>query len=244
MTRERVLLMCGMLMASFLGGAAATVLSSTEAEAQGPQVVTATQINLVDDAGRLRGILSGRDQRGLVSIAFYDVDGQIRGLVGAGENGNMELRFLGAGGENRLSARVQGENALLVVGDEGGRNTTLAYAGGTPVVSLAHGAQSRLQMQLGPEGAPSVDLLTSGRQRGVSLAVDATDAPFITLHGAAGRQRIAMAVVQDSAVINVADSSQRPRLVVGVSADGRPSVTVLDAGGQATAVFPDAGSGR
>ena len=239
----RVLTTCGMLFASFLGGAAATLLFNVEAGAQGPQVVTATQVNLVDDAGRLRGILSGRDERGLASMAFYDADGQVRGLLGTREDGTPELRFFGAAGESRLSAVVQGEDTLVIVGDERNRNMALAYAGGTPVISMAHAAQSRLQMQLATDGAPNVDLLSSNRQRGVSLAVDATDAPFVTLHGAAGRQRIAMGVVQDSAVINLADS-QRPRLVVGVAADGRPSVAVLDAGGQAVAIFPGLEDGR
>ena len=243
MTRERVLMTCGMLVASFLGGAAATFLFQGEVGAQGPQVVTTTQVNLVDDEGRLRGILSARDERGLASIAFYDADGQLRGLVGTREDGTPELRFLGAGGESRLSAIVQGEDTLVVVGDEGNRNMALGYSGGTPVLSMAHAARSRLQMQLGPDGAPNVDLLSSGRQRGVSLAVDATDAPFVTLHDASGHQRIAMGVAQDSAVINVADS-QRPRLVVGVAADGRPSVTVLDEGGQAVAIFPGVEDGR
>ena len=61
MKHERVLLAGMLLAASFCGGALATLLLGGQVEAQGPRAVTTPQVNLVDAAGTLRGVLSASD---------------------------------------------------------------------------------------------------------------------------------------------------------------------------------------
>ena len=234
MTQERLGTVVAGLVAGLVGGLAATLLTSG-AQAQA-DVVTARQVNLVDDSGRLRGVLSGRDERGLASIAFYDPQGQVRGVFGAEDDGTPVVRLLDTGGQRRLVAEVQGESALVVVGEQDGRNGMLASIGGTPVLSLADRGRSRLQMQLADDGAPSLDLLTTQGQRGARVVVDSSDAPVVTLYEE-GTRRVALAVIQRAAVLNFSDPT-RQRLVVGVAQNGRPSISFLNENGEVAQELP------
>ena len=126
-------MIAAMLGTSFLGGAAAATLvvgGAVQAhgtqQAQGaapappaPQVLTATQINLVDGAGRLRGVLGASDERGLASIAWYDDDGQVRSLSGIGQDGTPVVQLYDPSGQPRLVASVDGETAMIVAGARG-----------------------------------------------------------------------------------------------------------------------------
>ena len=88
MAKERVWMMGCMIVASFVGGMAANLFLTTRVDAQGaPQVLTTSQLNLVDQSGRLRGILAGTDERGLSSLTFYDETGQMRGVFGIEPDG-------------------------------------------------------------------------------------------------------------------------------------------------------------
>ena len=235
MTQERLGTVVAGLAAGLVGGLAAMLLTS-DVQAQA-DVVTARQVNLVDDSGLLRGVLSGRDERGLASLAFYDSQGQVRGVFGAQDDGTPVLRLLDTGGQHRLVAEVQGESALLVVGLRGGRNGMLASVGDTPVLSLADRGRSRVQMQLAADGAPSLDLLTSQGQPGARVIVDSSDAPVVTLYEA-GTSRVALAVIQESAVLNFSDPT-RQRLVVGVAPNGRPSMSFLNENGEVVQGLPE-----
>jgi len=222
------------LAAGLVGGLASMFLTS-DVQAQA-EVVTARQFNLVDDSGHLRGVLSGRDERGLASLAFYDSQGQVRGVFGTQDDGTPVLRLLDDSGQLRLVAEVQGESALLVVGERDGRNGMLASVGDTPILSLSDRGRSRIQMQLADDGAPSLNLLTSQGQPGVGVIVSSSDASVVTLYEA-GASRVVLGVVQEAAVLNFSDST-RQRLVVGVAQNGRPSISFLNETGEVAQELP------
>jgi len=215
----------GMLAASMAGGALGGALLQGGVEAQGASVVTAAQINVVDGDGRLRAVLTGRDERGMTSLSFYDSAGQVRSVVGLESDDSPVVRLSTGTGESRLFATVSGEDALIVAGNERTATAIVGAVDGSPLVGLAQGDRPRLRMQLNDEGSPFLGMFGGDGQRAASLTVDATDAPVMTLYRD-GRSRVALGVVQDAAVLNLSDPA-RARLVVGVADTGWPSVTFL-----------------
>ena len=234
--RDAAVMAAMLVAAAFSGGALASLLLGTPAGAQGADAVTAAQINLVDADGILRGVLSARDERGQTSLALYDAGGQTRARLGVDPQGDPELELRNADGEARLAAGVTADDALLVVGDERQAHGVLGAAGGVPLLSFGAGSQARMQLQMGADGRPSVVLAGADGQRSAALSMDSEDAPLLTLYHA-GRTRLTLGVVQDAAVINVSGPGQS-RAVVGVAADGYPSVTLFDEAGEVVGAIP------
>ena len=236
MKHERVLLAGMLLAASFCGGALATLLLGGRVEAQGPRAVTTPQVNLVDAGGTLRGVLSASDERGDSSLALHDGQGQVRGLFRVAPSGAPAFALLAADGAQRFSARLAGDDTLVVVGDDRSRHSVLGSASGTPVLSFADGRRGRLQMQLGTGGAPGVVLFGADGQRSAALTVGDGDTPLLTFYES-GRPRVTLGVVQQAAVINMTGAAES-RLVIGVAGEGRASVTFVDQQGQVVAELP------
>ncbi len=236
MKHERVLLAGMLLAASFCGGALATLLLGGQVEAQSPRAVTTSQVNLVDADGVLRGVLSARDERRQASLAFYDADGRTRARLGVGPQGDPEFELRNAAGEPRLSAGVTRDDGLLIVGDERQAHGVLGSAEGIPLLSFADGRQVRIRLQMGEDGRPSVVLAGADGQRSAELSMDSDDAPLLTLYHA-GRARVRLGVVAQATVINVSGPGQS-RVVVGVAADGFPSVSLYDDAGEAIGAIP------
>lgn len=236
---RHTMLTVGMFLTSMLGGVLGSIVLDGRVSAQGADVVTATQVNIVDDAGQLRAVLTGRDERGLPSLTFYDGAGQARAVVGLGPTDVPVLRFHDGSGGHRLLATVQGDSTLVVAGEETGRTALLGSIGGTPVVSLAEGDAPRLRAQLDASGAPFLGLFDSGGQRAASLSVDSADSPFVTFYQE-GRSRAALGVVQDAAVLNLSDQD-RARLVMGVADTGWASLSFIDEAGDVIQQLPSLG---
>ena len=230
------LLAAAMVGASFLGGVAGSLLTNSRVDAQGPDVVTTTQVNLVDGAGNLRGILAGSDESGRAALALFDEAGRPRSLVGVQADGTPVLQLHGAGGETRLLASVQGEDTVLIVGQDGVGQAVLADVQGSPIVSLSDRGRSRLQLQLGVDGWPRIALSDAAGNEGASLSVSGEDRPELRL-ATEGRQRALLTVAQGATVLNLSDAAGI-RMVAGVAADGNPSVTFLDGAGEVTAQLP------
>ena len=88
MTQERVMFVGGMLAAAFVGGGLSSAVFTDRVMAQGsPSAVTTGQVNLVSRAGRIRGILSAEDERGMASLTLYDEAGQMRSALAIGPDG-------------------------------------------------------------------------------------------------------------------------------------------------------------
>ena len=230
MLPERGWLTGTVILASMVGGAVSHLVLPARLGAQGAEVVTASQVNIVDSAGRLRAVLAADDERGLASLAFYGPDGVRRGVVGAEPDGTPVLRFNNAAGVGRLAASVNDDEPVIIVGDEAARSVLIGSLGGTPIVGLFERGRTRSQMTLGERGEPRLSLFNGAGLRGVGLVVGADDAPFLSLFDAAGVQRLTMGTVDGSTVVNLGDSA-RPRLVLGVAANGRASVGFYDAEG-------------
>ena len=227
---QRVWMIGTMLLASLVGGAASNLFLTARLGAQAAEVVTASQVNIVDSGGRLRAVLAAEDERGLASLAFYGPDGAVRAVVGVEPDGTPSLRFSNSAGVARLSASVRDDEPVITVGDEAARSVLIASLGGTPVLGLSDRGRTRLQLDLGAQGEPRLSLFNSGGQRGAGLVVGADDAPFLSLFDAAGAQRLTMGTVQGSTVVNLGDGT-RPRLVLGVADNGRASVGFYDTEG-------------
>ena len=230
MLQQRGWLAGTVILASMAGGAVSHLLLPARLGAQGADVVTASQVNIVDSGGRLRAVLAGDDERGLASLAFYGPDGGLRGVVGTEPDGTPVLRFHDAAGVGLLTASVRDATPVITLGDEAARSVLIGSLGGTPVVSLVDRGRARSQMTLGEGGEPRLSLFNSAGQRGVGVVVGADDAPFVSLFDEAGAQRLAMGTIQGSTVVNLGDGA-RTRLVLGVAANGRASVGFYDAAG-------------
>ncbi|MEE2964048.1 MAG: hypothetical protein VX427_07885 [Acidobacteriota bacterium] len=238
MDGQRGWMIGAMLGASLVGGAASNVLLTTRLAAQGGDVVTASQVNLVDGSGRLTAVLSGSDERGLTALTFYGPDRSVRAVLGVESDGTPALRFADPAGAVQLSATVRGSDASVTVGDEAARSAVFGSLGGTPVLGLSHDGRARLQLELGTggqpslnlQGEPTLNLLGAPGQRAIGLSVDADGAPFLSLYDPSGAPRLVMGAVQGTTVMNLGDGT-RPRLVLGVTDQGEGTLGFYDAEG-------------
>ena len=232
-------LIVSLLCTSFLGGVCGGALvasSVVTVRAQGAQVVTTTQVNVVDPDGRLRAVLAGQDERRMASLSFYDTAGQVRGTIGIDENEMPLVRLLDQAGQSRLSAFVQDGDGLIIAGDEEAQSGVFGTAGGSPLLSLFEAGRSRVRLQVAPDGSPSLRLFDGDGRQSVGLTVGAGEAPLMTLHDQ-GQLRAAFGVQEQAVVLNMADA-QQVRLVIGVAQDGRPSVSFLSENGQLVQELP------
>lgn len=237
MVRERIVIIGLILLASFVGGASTNLLMMERVQAQGgSDVVTVSQLNVVDRGGNLRGLLTGSDERGLASLTFYDDAGRERGLFGVDANGMPVVRFMDPGGQTRLLATVRGEDAVVVAGPEGATQGLFGLVQGNPMISLGDGARGRMQLHLTPNGLPRMALADAAGEEAVSLTVGSADMPQITL-SANGQPRAIMTVAQNATLLNLYDASQT-RLIVAVAGDGQPSVSFLDQNGDIESMVP------
>ena len=232
----RRLLAAAMIGASLLGGMLGSLLMGRRVDAQVPDVVTTTQVNLVDGAGNLRGVLAGSDQAGRASLALFDGAGSVRSLVAVQADGTPVLELHGPGGETRLLASVQGEDTVLIVGEEGAGQGMIGDVQGRPILALSEGGRSRLLLHLNSEGWPGLALSDGAGNEAASLSVSDGNRPELRLN-TEGRQRALLTVAQGATVLNLSDAA-RVRMVVGVAPDGNSSVTFLDAAGGVTARLP------
>lgn len=252
-TYENLRMVAAMLGSSFLGGAAAASLlvggavgaqepqgASAAREATGapspPQVLTVTQLNLVDGSGRLRGVLAGGDERGFASLAWYGPAGQMRSLSGVGRDGTPVVQLYDASGQPRLQASVDGETAMIVAGAGNAGQGYFGAIGGSPLVTLTDGRQNRLQLLLNASGRPRALLSDDAGRPGLDLSVGGDDMPRVAL-AADGLLRGLFTVARDAAVINLRDG-ERPRLILGVAENGRPSVNFFDEEGELAVEIP------
>ena len=231
MLREGGWLAVVVIVASMVGGAVSNLLLTERLDAQGADVVTASQVNIVDSGGRLRAVLAADDELGMTSLTFYGPDGAMRGVVGAEPDGTPMLRFNNAAGVSRLTASVRGDEPVIAVGDDAALSVLIGSVGGRPIVGLSERGRMRLQMNLGGEGEPHLSLFNSAGQPGLGLVVNGDNAPVVSLFDAAGAQRLTMGIVQGSTVVNLGDGT-RVRLVLGVADNGRPSVAFYNAEGE------------
>jgi hypothetical protein len=228
-----------MLFVSFLGGVCggALVTSPTvTVRAQGAQVVTATQVNVVDQDGRLRAVLAGQDERRMASLSFYDTAGQVRGIIGIDEDEMPLVKLFNQAGQSRLSALVQGDNGLVITGDEDAHSGVFGTVGSSPLLSFLKAGRNRLGLQLAEDGSPSLRLFDGDGRQSIGMTVDPSRSSLVTFHDQ-GQLRAAFGVQEQTALLNLADT-QRMRLVIGVAQDGNPSVSFFSESGQLVQELP------
>ena len=221
----------GVLCASVLGGIFASFFMTGGVGAKTQtQVLTASQLNLVDDDGRLRMVMAGSDDRGFASISMYDQTGQVRTIVGIQSDGTPLIELRGEDGDTHLRASVEGDGARIVVGSQNSSHGLFGAVQGRPILTLSDGNQSRLQLHLSEDGLPRLALSDDSGVEAASMSVGRDDMPQLSI-SSAGQRRAVLTVAQDATVFNLSDVS-RPRLVIGVAENGRPSVNFLDESGE------------
>jgi len=89
---------------------------------------------------------------------------------------------------------------------------------------------------LSETGSPSFGLFDSDGRQSLTMTVDSSEAPLLTLHEQ-GRVRAAFGVREQTVVLNMADAQQM-RLVIGVAEDGNPSISFLSETGEILQAFP------
>jgi len=231
MSQERVSFAAAVMLAAFLGGGAASVLFSEVAGAQpSSDVVTTEQVNLVNRSGQLRGMLSGEDASGRVSIALLDESGRQRAVLAAGRDGAPMLQLYDESETLRLHLTLQDNAPAIVVSDDDGQRAILGTLNGFPALTFADGEELRAELAVGNSGFPRLHMLGPTGQPQLSMAVGDLGEPLVTLRDQAGRSRAAFGLVQDASVINLSDHSA-PRIVLGVNTDGRASLGFLDEAG-------------
>ena len=242
--RERLWILTAMLGAAVAGGVVASIVTAGVAvRAQGAgEVLTASQVNLVDGTGRLRGTLAGSDESGRASLSFLDGTGRVRATFGVQADGTPLMQLHGSGGETRLLATLQGDDAVLVVGPEGAPQGLFGAIRGAAMLTLGDGQRSRMQLLLTREGLPRAVLADATGQEAVALSVASNDMPRVAL-SVAGRPRAAVSATPDATALNLGDATAT-RLVAGVAEDGAPSVLFLDAAGEFMASLGEIETGR
>jgi hypothetical protein len=238
MTQERMALGAALLVAAFAGGGLANLVSARLGAQSPPEIVTATQVNLVDRGGRLRGILSAEDERGMASLALLDPAGRPRALLAVTPDGAPTFELYDQGQALRVHATVQGEAPVVAVETGGGRRAILGGLTGSPALTFTDGAQNRAEVGLGGNGLPSLTMFGPTGQRQVSLLVDGDSQPLLTFRDDSGRSRASLGVVQGATVVNLADPA-RVRVVLGVAADGTATISFLDDAGRLVRTLPD-----
>ena len=232
MRHERVSLIGMLLMSSFLGGlvASAALAGRVQARAQAT-VVTMEQLNLVDGAGRLRGVLSTEDERGLVSLSLFDEAGAVRALLGVAPDGTPQLRLFDEAGANSVAMTVERSGPVIAISGESDQTALLGTPSGSPVLSFLQQGQSRVELGVSSAGTARLGMFSPIGQSRVSMVVGGDGAPVLTLYDDGGRARVRVGVLEGASVINMADETQ-PRIVVGVAPNGVPSLNFFDEGGQ------------
>jgi len=237
MKRDQLLMIGSMVMASCVGGVVTNLFMGRGVHAQGAQaVVTTRQVNIVDAEGNLRSVLTGNDDRAMASLSFYDEAGLVRGVFGVQPDGTPAVRFFGPGGETRLFVGVQGQDAVVIAGPDGGRQGIFGTVQGNPLLTFGENTRSRMQLHLTQDGRPRFALSDSNGEESVSLLVSSNDAPLMRL-SSEGRPRVIMTVAQNASLLNLFDPL-RPRLVVGVAENGLPSVSFLNESGEIVSRVP------
>ena len=227
-----------MALASFVGGAVANVALAgrVQARAQAP-VVTAQQLNLVDGAGRLKGILSAEDERGLVSLSLFDASGAVRALLAVARDGTPQLRLYDEAGSDPFAVTVESGGPVLELRGGSDRTALLGAPNGVPVLSFLQEGQSRVELGVSSGGSPRFGMFSQTGQPRASIAVGDDGTPLVALNDDQGRGRVRIGVVQGASVINMSDETQ-PRIVLGVESTGEPSLNFYDEGGQIVHVVP------
>jgi hypothetical protein len=233
MPRDGLSRIAAMLVTSLIGGGLASLVFAPRpaASAQGGAAsITAEQVTLVDGNGRIRGVLSAEDERGMTSLALFDGAGQRRAVLATGADGAPTLELYDRAQALRVHAAIQGDAPIVVVNGADGRRAMLSTLTGGPALSFAEGERNLVQIGLGTSGTPGLEMVGPMGQQQLSLIVDGEGQPIVTFRDSNGRSRATVGVVQDATVINLADQTAA-RIVLGVAPDGSGSLTFLDENG-------------
>jgi len=238
MTQESMKFIGGMLVAALVGGGLSSAIFPDRVRAQGRQtIVTAEQVNLVNRAGRIRGILSAEDERGAASLTLFDETGQPRSALTVGRDGTPALQIYDRTQVARVVVTIENDQPAIVINGEAGDRAILSTPAGGPTLAFGNRERIRAEVGINRAGAPRLGMFGPTGQPQLSLNISERGEPVVTLRDEAGRSRASLGVVAGATVINLADQ-QSARVVLGVATDGSASLSFLDAAGKITERVP------
>lgn len=238
MTKESMKSIGGMLVAAFVGGGMASAVFSSRVDAQTtPRAVTTEQVTLVNRAGRIRGILSAEDERGIASLTLFDETGQMRSALTIDRDGTPAFRLYDGTQAARVVVTVDNNQPAIVVSNATGDRAVLSTLTGGPTLSFEDKEKLRAEVGMGRGGAPKLGMFGPTGQAQLTLGVSEQGEPVATWRDQTGRGRASVGVVQGATVINLSDQ-RAARVVLGVAPDGTASLSFLDPAGKVTERVP------
>ena len=149
--RQYALALVVMLIGGLAGGALADLLFWGEVRAEGPALVTATEIRLVDEGGRTRLLMSVL--RGRPRLILTDESGEFRAELGLAPEGGPALWLRDRDGRARLALSLSGSGLPLVTltDDQGRARAGLGLGGGGAPSLILRDAAGRDRVALWQE---------------------------------------------------------------------------------------------
>jgi hypothetical protein len=208
-------------------------------------VVRAERFELVGPNGQLRAILGfdqALEQQPVVGLILMGPSGQQQAVIGLTPEGNFgTIRLNDRAGEFRagLDAAADG-NATVRLGDTQHLNVSLGTIY-TPVgegagLQIRQASRVRADLTVGNLQASSGLMLADnlGRRRAsVEVTGDRTSLVIgETAPDNLGWSGMRLVRRQDATMLDISDTSGRPRATTGVSPDGTATISVLDEAGE------------
>lgn len=217
-TRQYLLLVLLMTVASFLGGAAAIFIfdggsALAEADKVAFDTITTKQLLIEDDSGKVRIGLGVFNDAALIQL--YDRSGKPCALLCSPEKGPA-LQLHDASGTARAELGIYEETPTLKLFDK-------------------HSIKPRISVGAA-KGYPVVSLFDVDGTARAELGIY-QDTPNLKLSDKSGQELAALVVEEDNAALILSDTADRTRVVLGSFKD-KPVLNLLDDKGQPVFTAP------
>jgi hypothetical protein len=223
-TKQQGLLVAAALVSGLVGGVMGNRLAlGTAACAQPPaaleKVIRAEQFEVLGPDGKVRAILTGKDEEG-PTLRLLDTEGEDRVVLSLRPTEEAVLAFRDKGQKARLSLTLLKEGPRVDLWDPDGKNIRSAW-------------------RTAADGAPLLELYDQYMRRRAAFGLDAVAQPGLRLEDAAGKARLTLGLEHENlAVLRFLNQEQLARIGLSLGVDGEPaSLSFLDPAGKIRAML-------